>query len=469
MNKLITAILALLLVTGLSSCLKDNYDAPPVGGKDPNVTVNFFIDALKARYTGTTPYYINEDLIISAIVTADDKSGNFYKQIIIQDSTGAIALLLEGSNIYNDYPIGRKIFIKLRGLYLTQYKGIFQVAGAILPDGSTNGIPTALYDKFILKGTYPHVVEPKVLTITQLNQLNPANQNLLIKLENVEFETQDAGKTFADGYGKSSLSRTVKGCSGGSIETYNSGYALWANSLTPTGRGTLVGIISQYNTSPQLLLRDPAIDLDMDSVRCGGGPPVGGGNGIMRIRNMYGGSDMNLPSGETIKGIVVSDGSGGNFDPKNMAIQDSTGGIVIRFSSNHSFAVGDEVTINVSGLELTSFNGLLQVNFVPNGNATKTGTGTITPRVATAAEIQANGDLWESTLITIENANIGGSGTTWNGTKTLTDITGTVNHYTRSGATFSGSSLPGGSQSFTGVLGDFNGFQLSIRTLADVQ
>ncbi|HLP20411.1 MAG TPA: DUF5689 domain-containing protein [Chitinophagales bacterium] len=468
MNKLITAFLALFLVTGLSSCLKEEYDAPPTGGKDPDITVNFFIDALKDRYTGTTPYYINEDLVISAIVTADDKSGNFYKQIIIQDTTGAIALLLEGSNIFNDYPIGRRIFIKLRGLYLTQYKGVFQIAGSILPDGSTNGIPTALYDKFILKGSYFHVVEPKVLTISQLNQLNPANQNLLIKLEGVEFETADAGQTFADGYGKSSLSRTVKNCSGGSIETYNSGYALWANSLTPTGRGSLIAINSQYNTTAQLLLRDPAGDLHMDSVRCGGGP-IGGGNGIMRIRNLYGGSDVTIPNGETVKGIVISDNSGGNFDPKNLAIQDSTGGIVIRFSNNHSFAVGDEVTVNLSGLTLTSYNGLYEVTFVPNANATKTGTGTITPRVATTAEVQANGDLWESTLITIENANIGGSGTTYNGTKTLTDITGTLNHYTRSGATFSGSSLPVGSNSFTGVLGDFNGLQLSIRTLADVQ
>ncbi len=465
MNKLITGIIALLMITGLSSCVKDNFDEPPVGGKDPDIAVNFFIDALKARYTGTTPYYINEDLVISAIVTADDKSGNFYKQIIIQDTTGGIALLLEGSNIYNDYPIGRRIFIKLKGLYLTQYRGVYQIAAAILPDGSTNGIPTALYDKFILKGSYFHYVAPKVLTISQLS---PTYQNMLIELQGVEFETADAGKPFADGYAKSSLSRTVKNCTGTTIETYNSGYALWANSLTPTGRGSLVAIYSQYNTTGQLLIRDPATDLQMDSTRCGGGP-IGGGNGIMRIRNLYGGSDATIPSSETIKGIVISDNTGANFDPKNLAIQDTTGGIVVRFTANHSFAVGDEVTVNISGLTLTSYNGLLEIINVPAANASKTGTGSITPRVATTQEIQANGDAWESTLITVENATIGGSGSTYNGTKTLTDITGTLNHYTRSGATFSGDALPSGSKSFTGVLGDFNGLQLSIRTLSDVQ
>jgi hypothetical protein len=464
MNKLITGIIALLMITGLSSCVKDNFDEPPVGGKDPDITVNFFIDALKARYPGA-PYYINEDLVISAIVTADDKTGNFYKQIIIQDSTGGIALLLEGSNIYNDYPIGRRIFVKLKGLYLTQYKGVYQIAAAILPDGSTNGIPTALYDKFVLKGTYFHTVTPKVLTISQLN---PTYQNMLIEIKNAEFDATDAGKNYADGYAKTSLSRTVKDCSGGTIETYNSGYALWANSLTPTGNGSLVAIYSQYNTTGQLLLRDPATDLHMDSTRCGGGP-IGGGNGIMRIRNMWGGSDVTIPAGETIKGIVISDNTGANFDPKNLVIQDTTGGLVVRFTANHSYAVGDEVTVNVGGLTLTSYNGLLEITNTPASNASKTGTGTITPRIATAQEIQANGALWESTLITIQNATIGGSGSTYSGTKTLTDITGTLNHYTRTAATFSADALPSGSKSFTGVLGDFNGLQLSIRTLSDVQ
>ena len=138
------------------------------------------------------------------------------------------------------------------------------------------------------------------------------------------------------------------------------------------------------------------------------------------------------------------------------------------FSSNHSFALGDEVTVDLSGLTLTSYNGLYEVTFVPNANATKIGTGTITPRIATCADVQANADLWESTLITIQTANISGS-TTYNGTTTITDVTGTLNHYTRSGATFSGTTLPSGNKSFTGVLGDFNGAQLSIRTLSDVQ
>lgn len=470
MNKLITGIIALFFFAGISSCVKDNFDAPPSGGKDPNITVNFRIDSLKARYPGTN-YYINEDLVISAIVTADDKSGNFYKQIVVQDTSGGIVVLLGGGS-FNDFPIGRRVFIKLRGLYLVQYKGIYQIAGSIAPDGSADGIPTAFYDKFILKGTYFHTVNPKVVTISQLNS---SYQSLLIKLEKVEYESSDAGKPFADAYSKASISRTIKNCSGGTIETYNSGYSNFASKLTPTGNGSLVCIYSMYGNTPQLLLRDES-DVQMDSVRCGGGPVVINGTGIMSIRNLYAGADVTLPAGTVVRGIVISDRVGGNVDSKNLVIQDSTGGIVIRFAAAHSFNVGDDVSVNVAGLNLKTFSNLLQIDKstspfgTPLANASKLGTGTVTPRVATCAQVQANGNDWESTLIKINAATLSGTPTTYSGNLTLTDATGTLTHRTVTAATFATTTYPTVPKSYTGVLGEFTtGFQLSIRTLNDVQ
>ena len=470
MNRIITGIIALFLLSGISSCIKDNFDAPLTGGVDPKIDVNFRIDSLKARYPGTN-YYINEDLVISGIVTADDKSGNFYKQMVIQDTSGGIVVLLGGGS-YNDFPIGRRVFIKLKGLYLVQYKGIYQIAGSIAPDGSTDGIPTAFYDKFILKGSYFHTVTPKVVTISQLNS---SYQSLLIKFEKVEFETTDAGKPYANAFSKTSLSRTIKNCSGGTLETYNSGYASFASHLTPTGNGSLVCIYSLYGNTPQLLLRDES-DVQMDSVRCGGGPVIITGTGIMSVRNLYAGADVTLPAGTVVKGIVISDRVGGNMDSKNLVIQDSTGGIVVRFAAAHSFNVGDDVTVNVAGLTLKSFSNLLEIDKsvspygVPLANATKLGTGTVTPRVATCSQIQANGNTWESTLIKVNSGTLSGTPTTYNGNLTLTDASGTVTHRTVSTATFATTTYPTSSKNYTGILGEFTtGFQLSIRNLNDVQ
>ncbi|MBL0308183.1 MAG: hypothetical protein IPP77_00325 [Bacteroidetes bacterium] len=468
MKKLIFNTILLLILASMSSCLKETFDPPPYGGKDPIIDVNFNIDQLKARYAGTN-YFINEDLVISAVVVADDKSGNFYKTLIIEDSTthSGIALSLNSSYLYTNYPIGRHIVIKLRGLFLVSDHNLLKIVGSIAPDGSFDGIPSPLLDRFILKGTYFHDVAPIPVTVSQLNSNIAQYQNSLVELSNVEFQQSDAGKTYADGYNKISQSRTLKDCNGNSIITYNSGYASFANALTPTGNGKIQLIVSQYGNTPQMLIRNLS-DLHLDSVRCGGS--VTPGVGIAGIRSSYGGNNVTLPAGTSLTGIVISDKTYSNCDPKNIVIQDSTGGMVVRFSATHSFKLGDQLTIDLSGITLTSFSGLIEVENVPLSAATAIGTGIITPRTATIAEINANGNAWESTLLKIVNVTItGGTGGNYSGTCTLNDGTGSVAHFTRSQATFASTPYPTGTVSLTGYLADFNGFQMQIRSTTDVQ
>src|SRR6188474_1339983 len=82
----------------MSSC-KRTYEEPPVTG-DPNIVANTTIKDLKARYTtqGTT-MAVTDDVVIEGIVNMDDKSGNYYQQISIQDATGGILLRLAGNNL----------------------------------------------------------------------------------------------------------------------------------------------------------------------------------------------------------------------------------------------------------------------------------------------------------------------------------------------------------------------------------
>ena len=87
-----------LLVLGslvFFSC-KKSYEEPPLTG-EPGLVANTTIRDLKARYTtqGTT-VAITDDIVIEGVVSMDDKSGNFYQQIAIQDSTGGILLRLAG-------------------------------------------------------------------------------------------------------------------------------------------------------------------------------------------------------------------------------------------------------------------------------------------------------------------------------------------------------------------------------------
>lgn len=275
-----------IFFTGLSSCLKENYDAPPTGGKDPDIEATITIKDLKNLYSGT-PFQITDDFVIRATITADDKSGNFYKTLVLEDSTGGIAIRMDGTDLYTAYPIGRRVFVKCKGLWLGDYANLVQLGGYINAEGDLDAIPYTLFESHILKGVYGLPVVPKAVTILQLND---SYQNMLIELNDVEFATADAGQTYADAVTKYSLNRTLKNCTGGSILVRSSGYSSFAGKLTPTGKGKFVGIYTVFNSTAQLVIRDPS-DLKMDSVRCGGGVVVNG-NGIMGIRGLWTGSDV---------------------------------------------------------------------------------------------------------------------------------------------------------------------------------
>ena len=152
-------------------------------------------------------------------------------------------------------------------------------------------------------------------------------------------------------------------------------------------------------------------------------------------------------------------------------LQDGSGGIVVRFEfgGDHNYALGEEIEVDISGQELSDYNGLVQVNNVPTGNAVSFGPGTLPePREATISEILANGEAWESTLVLIKNVSFVESDT-YEGSKTLDDGTGTLSIYTRSQASFSGSALPGGSFDMTAIVSDFNAIQVYIRNLDDIE
>lgn len=261
-----------VMVTLLSSCIKDNYDAPPVDGFDPNLTPTHTIAQLKALYTGTR-VELTDSILIAGVIAADDKSGNFYKSLVIQDSTAGILIRLDQSGLSNNYMIGRKIYIKCTGLYLGAYNGLIQLGGAATVGSQTevDPLPSSLIGKFLIKGSLNNPVN--ALTVT-INQLDNSFQNRLIKLENVQFSPADTGFTYADGSLQLSKNATVQDCNGNTIILRNSGYSTFANQIMPSGKGTLYAIYSVFGNTKQLYIRD-TYDVQFDQSRCGSGGQTG--------------------------------------------------------------------------------------------------------------------------------------------------------------------------------------------------
>ncbi len=266
----IAAVLMITTVVFINSC-KKKFDQPP-SYVDPNVVANTSIKALKAMHTLGGYEAITTDIIISGVVVADDKSGNFYKELYIQDASGAIALELDGTNLYTSYPVGRKIFIKCKGLYMSDYAGMIQLGvidNSIPGNPSLAGIPYTLFDAYIAKGAFNNTVTPRSISQSQLTtNMQDTLLGTLIQLSGYEFSAGDTSKTYADtSSAKNSVNLTIKDCSGNNIIIRTSGYSNFAGQHPAGGNGTVAAIYTKYNTTPQLILRDPG-DVKFTGPRC---------------------------------------------------------------------------------------------------------------------------------------------------------------------------------------------------------
>lgn len=153
-------------------------------------------------------------------------------------------------------------------------------------------------------------------------------------------------------------------------------------------------------------------------------------------------------------------------------LQDESGAGIYLFtlSGSQVYQMGDVLEINPNGGKFTLYNGDLEMMGVPMANIVKvSGTISITPRVATIAEINANKNTWASTLVKINNVtSITQSGTNPTGiTYTIADATGTLSMFVR---TASGITVNTSGTSVTGYVSIYiNSTQIGIRTAGDIQ
>ena len=469
-KQLSVAVVAFLLsAASFVACVKTEFDAPPFGGDGQDIPVNTSIQSLKAYHEVSGGFdLITEDLVISGTVIMDDRSGNYYKTIVIQDSTGGIEVKFSNGFIYNRYPIGRKIYIRCKGLMLTDCNNLIQLVGGVVYENgqpSDIGITENQERTQIVKGFLGAPPVPKVVSVSQLNATMVST---LITLEGMQFTKADTAQTWADAVGLNSLNRTAQNCGNSTILVRTSGFSDFAFEKTPVGKGTITGVLGIFNTDYQLFIRKTS-DVLMNDPRCGqgGGPETV--VDISSIRALYSGATTFVPSGRKIKGMVISDRLGKNVNALNLFMQDATGGIVVRFVGAHSFNLGDEIEVSVSDVELSDFNKLLQVNNVALTSAVLKSTGnTLTPRVATLAEINTNFDAWESTLVRVSNVTISG-GATLSGNPDLNDGTGTMKMFTNASAVFSSLATPATPVTLTAIVSDFNAKQLLMRNANDIQ
>ena len=125
------------------------------------------IKQLKSKYKGGG-VEVSGNTWIKGQVTSDDRSGNLYRELYIQDETGGIDVKIGKSSLYSDYKLGQWIYVYCDGLTLGAYNGMPQL-GLEADNTSTNEYETsyidlqAIIDQHIFRGAYGTPLTPAVV------------------------------------------------------------------------------------------------------------------------------------------------------------------------------------------------------------------------------------------------------------------------------------------------------------------
>lgn len=282
MKKIKFIALAFLALT-LGSCMGDGYADPDLTEKVPaspwgnnslrekNVISIADLKTQFATIINSDNGYkqIEKDMMIKAVVTGNDVSGNIYNQVSVQDASGAIIIAINGSGLSGYLPVGQEILVNLKGLHIGSYKKLPQIGGVNtkLSDGSLGmgKIERAIWNehfKILNPGEADaSTVVPEEFDLTKLTDAAymDANVGKLMTLKKVKFASANGKNVWAPDDTNTSLelidAETGKRISSSNLVVRNSGYSKFANEVVPQGVFDITGIFTRYNNTWQIVLR----------------------------------------------------------------------------------------------------------------------------------------------------------------------------------------------------------------------
>jgi len=268
MNKKVDIIIALSTLLLLVTCVKNrDFDAPKSSCAE-NLVANTTYAEVKNLYVDGT-IQIQEDLIIEGSVVSSDRAGNFFSVLHFQDKPSnpeggfQIEIDLRDSHLF--YPVGSKIFIRLKGLYLGQSKDVFKIGGTFTSFGniSVGRLPSAVVGNHIfISCDGASTIEPKNLGIYDLEE---RFTNTLVRLQDIQILEEEIGLPFARE--REETERTMVDCSGNEIILLNSGFSDFQSEVLSDGRGSITGVLLREKNNYRLAIRDLE-DLNLDKGRC---------------------------------------------------------------------------------------------------------------------------------------------------------------------------------------------------------
>ena len=429
-NKFLKIALGLIVTFAMVSCVQDDdYTVPSSLGDEENTRLTTLlatateVDMTYVKglynsdpngdgdYDDAIPFKIEDDYYVKGYVSSSDQSGNFFKEFFIQDNpsnpTGALKIILEQVDTYNQFNKGREVYINLKGLYVGEERtgnGIYTIGGDTEFDqygGTVTRVNQNQIRINLLRSTVTEEITPLMVTFSELTD---QHVGLFVQVDGVEFADDLDGERYFDPIQVFDTQRTMQICNGAnysvmSLET--SSFATFKAEFLPTGNGSIKAIVNKtFDGSTQILALNDVSDVNMEGTRCALAETIF----QERFDDAIDGTDLDLPgwlnvseAGSRVWREEVYQGNGyAEFNPfssgnaSNIAWMispdidmDAYDGETLTFQTAHAYpdAGHDPLTVYIS----TDFD----------GDSANIGTATWTPLdFSTSYEIDS--DSWNS-------------------------------------------------------------------------
>lgn len=280
LNQNLLFIFLLGILISFTSCVEDDdFNAPDFTQNPPNVEGNIVsLSVLQGilEQNDNGPFTFEDtDNVLEAYVVSNDESGNFFKELIVQDKpenpTYGVAIQVDVNPLFTKFDFGRKVYIKLDGLSVGQREGNEPRLG--LADGTDIArIPEAFLDQTIIRDTLVAEIVP---VQKQLSELQFSDVNTFVELTDVQFSQiyfeGDLASSYASEVGDQfDGERLLESCASSNELIFStSTFSDFKTLSLPPGSGSVKGIITRdffgefftfYINSPE--------DVDMVGERC---------------------------------------------------------------------------------------------------------------------------------------------------------------------------------------------------------
>jgi uncharacterized protein YkvS len=276
------SIIATIALGVFSSCVNDDsYGVPDKTLKTYYLTTTKTVAQVNAM-AGSLPALYTEDDVIEAYVTSSDDSGTFYKSISFQDKIATAPVLVGFSVPINattlfgkGFTPGRKIYIKLKGLYIAKVFGSLQIGS--LYEGRIGRISEFEYQNYLFPSIETVNENALVRTLTLAQAFTDVNQNTLIDLSVVQFADSSVGRTYYDVDSGGGATNHLLSSSTSTTERIIrfSNFALFTTKQVPAGSGKIRGVLGKFASTYQFVVRYES-DIKLTDARFDTNPAIVG-------------------------------------------------------------------------------------------------------------------------------------------------------------------------------------------------